>query len=39
MTISPIDDSQRTAASVAGFTYLITFSNRGLGPTVTNPRE
>jgi hypothetical protein len=26
MTISPIDDSQRTAARVAGFAYLITFA-------------
>jgi uncharacterized protein DUF4386 len=26
MTISPIDDSQRTAAKVAGFTYLFTFA-------------
>jgi hypothetical protein len=26
MTISPIDDAQRTAANVAGFAYLITFA-------------
>ena len=26
MKISPIDDSQRTAARVAGFAYLITFA-------------
>jgi hypothetical protein len=26
MTISPIDDSQRTAARVAGFAYLVTFA-------------